>query len=316
MPRLTSYADAAKREAETKPIRGRDPEVKPLGRRNQPWWRIMREENGDICICAGNEPLLRYRPDDTLLIYDVGYWSKASYNEVVTEVTGIQTETKNYAMWVHIDGGRYAIRPNPRRKYVNGEWVEPTETVPENIFKRVEQTAQGYTSIHRYHAWTYVNPPGLRVHHIKRKEMKALRQKYANFISYATAMESIRQDDPPGTKEYAEYFDVTWESYNGQVLRSWRSTGMPRSPYYKGFAHADAAKLVTFMASEDATDNYRAYLWLVAERGYRAPESATIADIIGRVLIMHHHAEVLQEREVFAGSQAKDRYAWAISPQD
>ena len=42
-PRLRTYADALKRWTDTKPIRGRDPEVRPLGHRKQPLSRIGRE---------------------------------------------------------------------------------------------------------------------------------------------------------------------------------------------------------------------------------------------------------------------------------
>lgn len=316
MPRLLSYADAAKREAETKPIRGRTPEVKPLGRRNQAWFSIKREESGDICILVGHAPLLRYRPDDTLHIYAPGYWNKATYNDVICQVSGISTFTEDGKMWASVDNGRYLIRPSPRRKYLGeGKYAEPTEPMPENIFKRVEKFAQGHNQTHGYLTWSYVNPPSLTAHAIRRKEMRVVRERYANFIAYAKAMDSLRKGSGhPQPKEYAEPFGIEFEAYgNGSTpYYSWYHDRMP--PPVKDLNHTQAAEVAALMLSEDATDNYKAYLWLNVKRDWLHAKT-TITDLIDRVLIMHHHKEVLTTREATAGKVTKDRYAWAVPAQ-
>ena len=313
MPRLTNYADAAQREAETKPIRGRTPEVKPLGRRNQAWWQIKREENGDICVYCGPLVLLRYRPDDTLHIYDLGYWNKATYNDVICQVSGISTFTEDGKMWAHVDNGRYLIRPSPRRKYLGeGKYADPTGPMPENIFKRVEKFAQGHNQTHGYLTWSYVNPPSLTAHAIRRKEMRMVRERYANFTAYATALDSIREGHPQ-PQEYEELFGLKFEPYgNGTMYYSWYHPQMPAP--VKDFTHTHAAELAALMLSEDATDNYKAYLWLNVKRDWLHAKT-TIAGIIERVLIMHYHNEVLTMREATAGKATRDRYAWAVPAQ-
>lgn len=306
-PRLITYADAAAHEAAVKPIRGRKPAVKPLGRRSQAYYSIKREENGDICIYCGPLTILRYRPDDTLHIYDPGYWNKATYNDMIREVTSICTETKDGKMWAHVDDGRYLIRPSPRRKYLGeGQYAEPTEPMPENIFKRVEKFAgeRGYLT------WTYVNPPTNIVHHIKRKEMRVVRQRYANFIAYATAMDSLREARPQ-PQEYGELFGLEFEEWNGTTYYTWHHKDMPPAPHMGGFTHTHAAELCALMLSEDATDNYKAYLWLNVKRDWLLA-STTIASIIDRVVTMHHHKQVLKQVEMAKGASTKDRYAWAV----
>lgn len=308
-PRLTSYDDAAKCEADTKPIRGRKPEVKPLGRRSQAYYSIKREENGDICVYCGHAILLRYRPDDTLHIYDPGYWNKATYNDMIREVTGICTETKDGKMWANVDGGCYLIRPSPRRKYLgDGKYADPTEPMPENIFKRVEK----FAGDRGYHVWAYVNPPALTTHAIRRKEMRMVRERYANFIAYATVLDSIRERHPQ-PQEYGELFGIEFETYGNGVTPyySWYHDRMPPPPHRGEFTHTHAAELTALMLSEDATDNYKAYLWLNVKRDWLHAKT-TIADLIDRVLIMHHHKEVLTTREAVAGRVTKDRYAWAV----
>lgn len=308
MPRLRSYADADRHEANTKPIRGRTPEIKPLGRRNQTWHNIKREENGDILVQYGDSPLLRYRPDDTLLVYDPGYWNKASYNDEILEVTGIRTETKDGKMWAHVDGGRYLIRPSPRCKWIgDGKYEEPTEPVPENIFRRVEKfvTMANGRADHGYLTWTYVNPPSLTAHYIKRKEMRAVRERYAAFTAYAKALDSIREHSPE-PEEYVELFDV---QRIGELKVNWWSENMPKP--VAEVDHADAARLCSYMLSEDATDNYKAYLWLKRGVGWMEVHLCSVKQI-ERVLTMHHHAEVLTRREAAGGKATKDRYAWAV----
>lgn len=313
-PRLTSYADAEHWEAKTKPIRGRKPEVKPLGRRNQAYYSIKREENGDICIFVGSAPVLRYRPDDTLLVYDPGYWNKGTYNEVIRTVAGIDTETKDRKMWANVDGGCYLIRPSPRRKYLgDGKWREPTDPMPENVFKRVEKFAPEYVQPRGYLVWSYVNPPALTTHVIRRKEMRMVRERYANFIAYAKAMDSIRERYPQ-PQEYAEPFGLEFEKWNDIIHYSWFHDRMPPAPHRVEFTHAHAAELTALMLSEDATDNYRAYLWLNVKREW-VSHATTITGLIDQVLIMHHHKEVLTTREVTAGKATKDRYSWAVPAQ-
>lgn len=312
IPRLQSYEDAAKREAATKPIRGRTPEVKPLGRRSQAYYAIKREDNGDICIVAGSAPVIRYRPNGDVLLYDFGYWNKATYNDIIGEVTGIHTTTVDSKMWARVDGGLFLVRPNPRARYYRGELRVGPGPIPENIFRRVEKHADNPG----YLVWTYVNPPGLIGHYIRRKEMRAVRQRYAAFIDYAKAMDSIRGDNKPEPKEYVEPFKVSFEAHDGRVYYAWHRAGMPPCIYGSSeFNHEHAATLASWMLSDDATDNYKAYLWLNVKRGYYHSADKSIADTIDRVLIMHHHAEVLTKREASAGKVTKDRYEWALPVQ-
>jgi hypothetical protein len=318
MPRLTDYTTAAEHEAETKPIRGRSPEVKPLGRRDQSYRSIKREGNGDICVKEGHTVILRYRPDDTLLVYDPGYSNKASLSDVILEVTGLRTETANSKLWVSIGGSKYLIRPNPRPCWVGGKWVYPNlapdAPLPENVFKLTEKFPPHYG----YPQWTYVNPPPLNVHGIQRKAMRQVRERYAAFTAYAKAMSSLRKDNLPQPEEYYDIFDVEVpEDTNGAVgyYRGWFVNGMPTSVQDRSFDHDDAAAIVKLMASDDATDNYKAFLWLCAKQAYYGTPGFTTEKAIDRVLTMHHHAEVLALREVPAGKVAKERYMWAIPLQ-
>lgn len=312
MPRLRTYADANRREMETKPIRGDKDNCKPLGRRSQKWRHIKREDNNDICIYEGGDVLIRFRPNDDVLIYDIGYWNKATYNDIIGEVLGIHSETYNRQMWVNMGGGKLLLRRNPRRFWDTAirDWKMEDKPIPENIFRWEEGSLardnQRYGS-----RWVYTNPPGIMRHTIKRKAMREVRARYKKFTDYAKAMESLRKDNRPRPEEYKDYFDlkpnvIKRPDGTTQPHYVWYTEGMPNSVYSSKFTHNDAQEIIALMQSEDATDNYKAFLWLSIVR-YHGRDN--IVDAIDRAIIKAHHTEVP------AGKQVKDADAWAAPEQ-
>lgn len=315
MPRLRTYEDASKHEMNIKPVRGDDENRKPLGRRNQKWRHIKREDNNDICIYECGGVLIRFRPNGDVLIYDIGYWSKATNNDVIGGVLGIQAETFNMQVWVNLGGGKMPLRPNPRRVWdaSTSRWKMEGKPIPENIFRWETGTLARDNQRYGSH-WVYTNPPGIKQRTIKRKAMREVRAQYKNFTDYAKAMASLRKDNMPKPEEYKDYFDLKPRMSmrpdgTTQPHYAWRTKGMPTNVYSYNFTHNNALELAKLMQSEDATDNYKAFLWL-SEVRYHGNDN--IENAIDRVLIMHHRDEVLTMREAAAGKQVKDRYAWAF----
>lgn len=299
MPRLTNYADAVKYEASVKPIRGREPETKPLGLRNQ-YWNSIKRDGDDVVVCmqSGNS-ILRYRPNGDVVIYESQWWNKATFNEIVGTVMGLRLETFDGKAWVYTVEGANHLHKSPKRRYnyETHRWENNTLPPKENILRRAEDGR----------GWSFVNPPSNVVHHIKRKEMARVTQTYAAFIAYATAMDSLRDGQHTKPEDYAEPFGVKpYTPLGRQPYYTWWCDGMPPKPKEFKFAHKDAAELTGLMLSSDAAANYKAYLWLrVNESMVTSSES-----LAKRVITMQHHKEVLKEVEV--GKAVKDRYAWAI----
>jgi hypothetical protein len=301
LPRLTSYEDAAKYEAEVKPIRGRAPETKPVGKRNQWWNTIKREDNGDIVISTYCGPILRYRENGDLVIYDPAGWRKASQNEMITEITGIPTDTIDGKAWVEVSNGTFYLRSYQHKVWDRDkrEYVNNPEPVAENIFRRVEhlQSSAYYES----RSWVFMNPPTNAVYYIRRKEMNKVMKRYATFINYAKAVDALRNGELFWPKEIASIFDASADDGGAYY---WGNAGMPRRIFHDDkFDHNDAEALCNLMLSDDPADNYKAYAWL------KAGDDRSVEESIKRVLIIHHHDEVL-ERVDMTGVQAKNRYAW------
>lgn len=308
LPSLKTYKEASDWEKAVKPIRGRKPEVKPLGQRNQTYISIAREEDESIVLSYCEQVFARYRPNDDVLLYDHSYLNKASHNGMIGDITGIKTETFDRKMWVHIGAEKFYIRPSKRPTWtwetapdgVTQVWVMTPDTAPpENIFRR--EKVEGSS----YERWVYVNPPTLTRHLVVRKEMTRVRKTYQPFVQYAEAMDKVLGGEMPSMQEYARVFELTEK--NIPDLRWYQIRYLlPATPFSHGFDHGDARQLSTLMLSENLEDQYKAFLWLCADA------SRPKAKHVERVMIMAHHYEVLTPVESETSNKAKDLYAWAI----
>lgn len=316
LPTLLSYKDASDWEKAVKPIRGRKPEVKPLGLRNQTYIRIARDTDESIVLSHCDSVVLRYKPNGDLLIYDQSYWNKASHNDMIFEITHIKTETFDRKMWAHVNGGQHYLRPNKRPKWT---WVTDADGVsqqrvlmpetapPENIFRR--EKAEGSS----YERWVYVNPPTLGKHVLKRKEMNRLRKMYQPFTEYAEAMCKVLGGELPSVHEYIRVFNAdpsNHHAYKGGLISEpqWHQIRyqLPATPFNHMFNHDLAGELSTLMRSTDLEDHYKAFLWIMPD------PSRPIAKQVNKVITMAHHDEVLKRVESETSNKTKDLYAWAI----
>jgi len=307
MPCLYSYEEASSYEASIKPIRGDAEGYKPLGRRDQKWRHIKREDDGSIAIYEwGSKELLRYLPNGELHIYDVSYSNKASQHDVICRVTGMSCETEAHRAWIHYSGG---VAPLPLRaaqvwdrvacKYKAGPGPDPAPAV----FVRNALGTQ----------WVMPNPPTILTHGVNRKGATAVRARYASGLAYVSAIAKLRGDDVPRNDEAAAVFRDT---------RLASLTDVEATGYYivnryipsvrsHNFDHAFAADLAALLGSADPGDQYKAYVWLVRD----SYDNEYVPKTAERVLMMHHHDEWLTKREAPAGKKVIDRYRWAIPTQ-
>lgn len=307
MPHLTSYEEAAKHEAAVKPIRGDAEGRKPLGRRDQKWRRIKREADGSIIIFedwrgdAGDNWFIRYTPTNELHIYDVCWWNKASHNEVIQRVTGLNMFTEAGRMWARYDGGTVPISSRVKPRWVNDKYVKEGTDPEPTIFVRNERGN-----------WACKNPEHTITHQVNRKGAKAVRQRYAAGLDYIKVLASLRKDDMPKHEELVAAFADTLlkDMEEGETINSYWHTCrfIPSVGDHDMFTHTHAAKLAALIGSEDPGDQYKAFLWLArSQHG----EDAIIKNA-DRVLMMHHHDEWLKQVKHEPGSKAIDRYKWAV----
>lgn len=313
LPRLRTYKDAAEWEANVKPIKGDANNLKPVGRRSQKWRHIKKEADSTITIFNGPRPIMTFRPDDTVNVYGPTYWNKATEHDLIQEILGLEVWTEARASWVKCDGGKFKLRPanKPTWNADKQEWVYPEgKEHPDNLFKLVEVEHPG-TYAYKSQVWTYLNPPKMVTHVIDRKGAKAVRERYAGYSQYLSAMMKLRRDSKPEFEEYLEAFPDVKETpartgHSNFAYKPWWM--LPSNPLHSGFDHNDASKLCKLMQSDKPEDQHRALLWLTS-RNWGAGGAAKAMD---RCLMMHHHDEMLKTKEYDEGHKAIDRYAWAI----
>jgi hypothetical protein len=312
-PRLRTYADAAKREAETKPIKGDDRNLKPIAQRSMKWRHIRKAEDGTISIYdtahTGFLPVLTFNPDNTVLVRPSAWGNKATGHDMIREILGLNIWTEAGDSWVKCKGGTYRLRPQPKALWDRdkNEWVRPAvKPEHDNRFKWV----QNETSSYPYGEWEFLSSSECPVTHvIDRKGARAVRERYADYLRYASAMFKLRRDNPPSFAEYVEAFDM-----DRSILERYTNYSpwwlLPNNPLRREFDHAGAAEICRLMRSDVPEDQYKALLRLTSRNwggGYN-----DLLKAIERCLLMHHHAEMLKVKQHEPGVKAIDRYKWAI----
>lgn len=314
MPRLRTYKEASDWEANVKPIKGDKQGLKPLGRRSQKWRHIRREADRTITVFETNAPqylpLLTFFPDDTVLVRTSPYWMKAAGHDLIQSVLGLRVWTEAGDSWVRCDGGTFKLRRQPRMS-----WNRETESydppanpeIGDNLFKWVPNVVADERYPYPAGRWAFINPQKARVHVINRKGAKAVRERYAAFSLYLSAMTKLRKDSKPDFDEYAATFG-THKNYtdNRRTHKPWWAIKLAQVGY-KNFDHTQAAELCQLMQSDKPEDQYKAYLWLT----FREWQSSAVPKLMDRALLMHHHAEMLKIKEREPGEKAIDRYEWA-----
>jgi hypothetical protein len=181
--------------------------------------------------------------------------------------------------------------------YVLWGWVYPEiDSEPWSVFKKNDRGN-----------WVYTNPPSLTTHTVNRKAAKELRARYQTGITYVDVLDRLRERKMPTQEEYYEVFADLIRL--GDTSTWWGIRAALPSVDNRGFNHANAAELAGLLLSEDSSDQYKAYLWL------RLNQHNMIIPSAERVLMMHHHAEWFDEKQVPVGEKAIDQYLWAF-PQN
>jgi hypothetical protein len=169
---LRTYAEAARWEAEIKPIRGRSPECKPLGDRKKTYATI-RKENQDIVVRLYNTDLVRWKPDGTVIVNQGSHESnstRAYLNAVLP-------------MWFHSYQGMTSV--GGRLLDVGYHLLHARK---DNIFKHDPNNVSSVP-------YTFTNPRPCIIHRKNRTGSKVVRAKYAPFFKYMRNIKKLLGED-------------------------------------------------------------------------------------------------------------------------
>lgn len=204
-PRLHTYQEAAAHEAKVKPIRGRVPECKPLGRRDCPNLRIYKDKRNIVVTSWGMS--VTYRPGGAIDI-KVEYRASNADRTMLRRLLGVQVFIHDGITWIE------ALDPaNPEQKRTGFypmkiKWKEPPTVryrrrVYTATLRPVAQTPEPRNYYNKY-AYTMDNIVYPKKRTMNRKGAAAVRARYKPFLTLLSGYLKMTADQelPLGVARY------------------------------------------------------------------------------------------------------------------
>ena len=276
---LANYNEAFHKWESTKPIRGRDKDVRPLGhRRSADQYKIELLPEGGVACVLYRTPVVTFFADGDIRILNDN-WNSVSTCHFIDEVLlSVGSRIYNNDLYVRTYQGEFAL----------GE---------EGIWLRMN--ADGNLEVK-----TDKLPPRY-VHAIDRKKANNVRAQYKPFLDYVSRMSRLKGNDPYPVSEMARVFTPLGNmgvELGNRAYDKW----------------TDAVRnLFTLMKSEGESqheDFYKALLLLAKSYGnhkYRDPEGYVVTEkkikvALDDLIVGFHRDEVLVQKEIALGVARRD----------
>ena len=167
VPRVQTYALAKNLHDSTKPIRGRDPEIRPLGNRRDADSYWVKMDGDDVVFMLYKSPVITYKPDGGVVLTPDTY-STVSTHQFFIRVLGVGAQASRNTSVITLGDKRFTIRGKDKltlRLDKSGNW----------------QCVEGAKT---QYAW-----------HLDRREATNVRLRYKEFITYFKGVVSLRTED-------------------------------------------------------------------------------------------------------------------------
>ena len=167
VPRVTTYPEAKKIHDSTKPIRGRDPEIRPLGNRRDADSYWVRMNGEDVEFVLYKSPVITYKPDGAVVLTPDTY-STVSTHQFFARVLGVGANAVRQNTVITIGDKRYTVK---------GKDTLTLKLDKSGNWHCVEGAKAQF-------AW-----------HLDRREATNVRNRYKEFITYFKGMVSLRTEE-------------------------------------------------------------------------------------------------------------------------
>jgi hypothetical protein len=284
--RIFSYEQALKQFNDTKPIRGREVECRPLGHRDRPHFSIKLNEQQEVECCEYNhQPAVTFRPNGEVLVKP--QWISVSSGAFIEEVLGIGAYQSDWKIQIRLNSGTFVVPKNEGLVIKRGD-------------------APNY----------HYEPMGVKpnvVHHIKRGVANNVRSQYADVFGYAHGYFKL-EATMPSDDEQRELFGVKTivNEYGDGTKYEYERLNTPNWQYSNP---EDVEQFMDMMRSDDPMDKYKAIVTLRIQIGTWRNQNRTykeVLQVIDRMVLAMHRDEVFNEVELPAGVVRKDIYSWAF----
>jgi len=174
VPRVHTYALAKNLHDSIKPIRGRSPEIRPLGNRRDADSYWVRMEGEDVVFVLYKSPVITYKPDGSVVLTPDTY-STVSTHQFFIRVLGVGANASRQVTVITLGDKRYTIRGKDTLtlKMQGGNW----------------QCVEGAKT---QFSW-----------HLDRRQATNVRLRYKEFITYFKGVVNLR------TEEFTHHYGNT-----------------------------------------------------------------------------------------------------------
>lgn len=309
VPRIADYATALKWHDDTKPIRGRSPELKPLGNRRDCDVYSIRKNGEAVELVLYKTPVVTFKPNGNVELRTAG-WSTVSTRQFIRQVLGIPTHGEIRESIVTIGGHKHILPSN------EGECM----------VVRMGRNGWHLASAARVEFdW-----------HMNRVAANNVRKRYSKFTTYLSGMMKLRKDvgDDEIRSDYAEYVsafgeveknnywnDSTYKCVDLNTFANLRHKVEPRWGASNLASYEEANKeFFKLITSESHEDFYKASLILLLaacggdmqlhSSGNRiiSTVAANITKMLNEVLYKWHSDEVFDRVELPVGKLPNGKY--------
>jgi hypothetical protein len=299
VPNIGSYGRALTWMTQTKPIRGRSPEVIPLGKRRDVDTYHIRKNGEDIECVLYRTPVITFKFNGDVVVFTAG-WNTASTNQFIGRVLGIHAQqVKNTCVLTIGD-----------RKYPLGDKHKLT------LRANVATT------------WEVMDAQVLKGYVLNRAKANIVRAKYKPFFNYFKAMLKIRKEtitnkwtyslfegvriSAPEFAEHFKSFEGRDEVFNFEDYVHLNRKGMNSH-------EENVERFMELVQSEDTSDFHKAFICVAVNAlnlwGTLHIDSDGLkvrTDVMERtadnIILMLHAKEVLDEVDLKIGKLPNRKY--------
>lgn len=283
-----TYADAKRIHDDTKPIRGRSPEIRPLGARRDVGTYSVRMNGEDVEFVLYKTPVITYRPNGDVVVKTDG-WCSVSTHQFISQVLNVNCYGSRSNTVLHLRGqGRHVI---PKDKSITMNYA-----------------MSGNWHITQSHA--------IFEHRINRKAANAVRKKYADFLNYAKGMVKLRSEMKEPSRWARRQNPYPVITIQEEELRGARLGVDMLTWGLMDFLKPDQPE-------ETRHENYNEALAMVLRHphhhnnliSYQAPANEVLS-LIDELLLRAHAQDVLVWTELKAGQVPSGKYkGWIGEPE-
>lgn len=194
VPRVHTYALAKNLYESIKPIRGRSPEIRPLGNRRDADSYWVKMEGEDVVFVLYKSPVITYKPDGSVVLTPDQY-STVSTHQFFIRVLGVGANASRQVTVITLGDKRYTVRGKDTLtlKMVGGNW----------------QCVEGAKN---QFSW-----------HLDRRQATNVRLRYKEFITYFKGVVNLR------TEEFNHYSNTHYKGVNVSLHELQTAFGVKKS---------------------------------------------------------------------------------------